>query len=694
LGGTAVTIAGTNFTGATAVTIGGAPAQFVTVTSATSITATTAAHAAGTVDVVVTTPAGSGTGTGLFTYFVMPTVTGVLPNSGPTAGGTSVIIAGSGFTGATAVTFGSTPASSFHINGDTSVTATAPAGSGTIDVTVTTPFGTSLPGSADKFTYAPVPVVTSILPNAGPPAGGTSVTITGTGFTGATSVKFGSTGATTFTVVSATSITATSPAGSGTVAVTVTTPGGTSAAGPGDLFSYGKASTTLTLTSSPNPSIIGQPVTFTAKVTGNSPTGTVTFSENGKLIGSAPLVGGVATFVISSLPIGSDPVTASYAGDANNAPDPVIVIQVVNASTNDSANLRQMQLAAMPVVTNLSGQAVSSAIDNAIGTGFGGCPQMLAPNGSGFTYCFGADAQAQSSLATGQGDGVALNEQARLEKDFAALGYAGPLAAKAPTVPPPSPPAWLAWVDLRGADFSRTTFGNDLKGTQVNAIAGITHRFGPDFLVGVLGGYEHFDFTSQAYNGVLKGDGWTVGAYFGWRLGPSLRLDAGGAWSDILAADNSGTASGNFSGHRWLASAGLTGTYGWQWLMLEPSARVYTLWEQENAYTDSLGTLQAGHNFDTGRASAGMKVSHLFAAGAGTLAPYVGLYGDYYFSKDDAATVGLTTVPVLQGGAARATGGITAIFGGGAQLTVGGEFSGVARDTRIWNLQVRGTVPF
>src|SRR5262249_59227258 len=87
LGGTSVTITGTNFTGATGVTIGGTAASFVIVISSTSITATTAAHAAGTVDVVVTTPAGSGTGTGLFTYFVMPAVTSVLPHSGTIARG-------------------------------------------------------------------------------------------------------------------------------------------------------------------------------------------------------------------------------------------------------------------------------------------------------------------------------------------------------------------------------------------------------------------------------------------------------------------------------------------------------------------------------------------------------------------------------------------------------------------------------
>ena len=83
-----------------------------------------------------------------------PDITSLSPIVGDISGGTSVTLTGTGFTGTTAVDFGSTPAASFTVNSSSSVTAVSPAGmAGTVDVTAINSFGTSATSSADHFTY-------------------------------------------------------------------------------------------------------------------------------------------------------------------------------------------------------------------------------------------------------------------------------------------------------------------------------------------------------------------------------------------------------------------------------------------------------------------------------------------------------------------------------------------------------------
>ena len=130
--------------------------------------------ARGTVDVTVTTPDGTGTSAGdVHLLRVAPTVTGLSPTSGPAAGGTSVTITGTGFTGATAVKFGATAATSFTVVNATQITAVTAAGTRHRDVTVTTPDGTSphLAGTV-HFTRA-APDGHGPGPTFGPAAGGT-----------------------------------------------------------------------------------------------------------------------------------------------------------------------------------------------------------------------------------------------------------------------------------------------------------------------------------------------------------------------------------------------------------------------------------------------------------------------------------------------------------------------------------------
>ncbi|KUL43849.1 cell shape-determining protein [Streptomyces sp. NRRL F-4489] len=180
----------------------------------------------------------SGTSSQFVTYAYTqvsgPVLSSVAPSSGPPSGGTPVTLTGAGLSGATAVRFGSTPASSFTVVSDTQVTAVAPAGSGTVQITVTTPGGTS---NGLAYTYATVPAVSAVSPNQGPLSGGNTVTLTGSNFSGATAVTFGATPATAFSVVSPTTISAVVPAGlPGPVQITVTGPGGTSS--PGVTYFY------------------------------------------------------------------------------------------------------------------------------------------------------------------------------------------------------------------------------------------------------------------------------------------------------------------------------------------------------------------------------------------------------------------------------------------------------------------------
>ena len=143
-GGTGVTITGTGFLAGATVSLGGSAATGVTVVSSTSITATTASHAAGTVNVVVSNPdAQSGTLASGYSYTTTnpaPTVSSISPTSGTTAGGTGVTITGTGFLAGATVSLGGSAATGVTVVSSTSITATtASHAAGTVNVVVSNP---------------------------------------------------------------------------------------------------------------------------------------------------------------------------------------------------------------------------------------------------------------------------------------------------------------------------------------------------------------------------------------------------------------------------------------------------------------------------------------------------------------------------------------------------------------------------
>ncbi len=192
-GGTDVTITGTGFLPSlSSVTFGGTIAISYAYVNATTVTATTQAHYAGAVNVVVTNQDNQvGTGTNAYTYNgTAPTVTSIFPNGGPIAGGTAVTLSGKGYEAGMTVSIGGVNCSGLTVLSATRLScATGPHALGAVDVVATTTYGSGT--LTNGFTYQTAPSIGSITPSSGTSNGGTAVTIYGANFASNTAISIG-----------------------------------------------------------------------------------------------------------------------------------------------------------------------------------------------------------------------------------------------------------------------------------------------------------------------------------------------------------------------------------------------------------------------------------------------------------------------------------------------------------------------
>lgn len=215
---TTVTVRGTKLNEATAVRFNGINAAF-TAGTATNLTATVPVGAT-TGPISVVAPSGTANSASNFIVTLAPNIASFTPASGNV--GTSVIISGANFTGASSVTFGGVSAS-FTVNSATQITATVPGGAATGRIAITTPNGTAQSGP--NFTVTTLPVISGFNPAS---AGiGASIVITGANFVSVSSVSFNNVNAPGYVVNSAAQITVNVPATASTGPIRVTTASGT-----------------------------------------------------------------------------------------------------------------------------------------------------------------------------------------------------------------------------------------------------------------------------------------------------------------------------------------------------------------------------------------------------------------------------------------------------------------------------------
>jgi hypothetical protein len=366
-GGTPVTIGGDGFTGTTGVDIGGNPATAVVVAGPTSITCVTPAGVAGAVDVDVTTPSGTITGTNLFVYgppLLPPNPTGIVPPSGTSIGGTPVTITGTDFLDGATFTLDGVAANGVLFISPTSLTGVTPPGAiGVVDLVVTNPTIQSgtLPAS---YTYTlGLPTITSLSSLMGDVVGGLHITITGTNLTPTTTVSFGLAGPATSTFINSTTMTCSLPAYVlpgptppfiDTVDCTVTSAAGTSNI---IVFTYVMPAT-VTLPTSPN----------TGPVSG----GTFLTITGVNFDGTAP--GGTTMRLFPTFP----PFISSYL-----IPNPVNVINSTTATGTTPVLAPGPGLYAMIVVQN-GYQQYTGMVFTAVAPPPSGGGSVLKSMGGGF----------------------------------------------------------------------------------------------------------------------------------------------------------------------------------------------------------------------------------------------------------------------------------------------------------------------
>lgn len=565
-----------------------------------------------------------------------PTVTGVSPNAGPTAGGTVVTITGRDFTGVTAVTVGGTPATSVVFNSATSITATtSPRAAGAASVEVTTPAGSSLPNTL--FTYDDTAPTVQIFDAPATTDGITPFQVrfefseNVVNFDAIGDITLGNATASNFVAVDGDTYTATiTPTGAGDITIDV-------AAGVAqDAANNGNTAATQVVVRS---TVVEETQRVIANFMRNRAT---------HMLNNQPDIGGFID------------------GTANNGGGP---LGDLSLNGNDEG---------LTLAFSSSLSRVQNEIDKRL-------MAALAPEADQRV----AQAHVDKNPAqSGSSYGMALgNEQTLPESDETYAADAGPFHGSGG-----SQRRFDVWTAIHGANANA---GSSESSFWVGYF-GAHYFVSPDLLVGALAQIDWADETDSAANSNADGLGWMIGPYMAARLGgQNLFMEARAAWgrsqNDVSPL---GTYTDEFETSRWLARGRIYGRYNFGEVTVEPSVAVTYFEETQESYTDSLANTIPQQTISQGELRFGPSFERMIALGDGAyLTPKFGVTGVYNFGiSNGASSQGFALGDeVLR---ARVDGGLAFVNALGWSLLLEAYFDGIgADDYDAWGGKARLTIP-
>lgn len=437
LGGTAVTITGSEFQPGATVFIGGMPAGSVVVDGSTRITAVTPRASVGSANVLVRNPDGGAvTMNGAYFFTAVAddlAVSGISVSSGPVRGGTSLNLTGAEFSGST-VLFGGAPATNVSVLGPSSISLRTPPGlPGPVTITVRNADGVTAT-LANGFAYsAGAPEIVSVTPSGGLTAGGAAVRVTGYAFAPGTRVLFGEVEARDVIVVNPTLITLTAPPLSpGTVSVRVIDPSGQSASLSNAFSARSSAAAS------------GFIVTGVSPASGAAVGGTRVEVVGTGISGGAAVYFGAAPATVVSAPGPSTIVVNTPPGTSGSTAVTIVNSDGSSATLANAFRYDGSSGLAVSSVEPRRGSAVGGAVISVLGSGFVSGAMVSVNGAPASSVWVVGDSLAYATVPAGSGAAsVTVTNPGGLSATLAnAFTYEGgsgsPVTPPVPTTPPPS----------------------------------------------------------------------------------------------------------------------------------------------------------------------------------------------------------------------------------------------------------------